>query len=195
MIKKFKKLSTPWLIVLALVATSCSDNLSENVPNTNEIGQSLIFQKGKGDNKKNLSNYVNKVAVFTTQRDDDHGSSLYLVTNEWVFRCSGNTNGREAETFGRKRAITYTKPGAKFDFPAIGLSPVEGGHTGNPVSFVLNDDGKIPAEAPKNWNEKNGVSWKTAVIEVFAAQAASYTSVGKNGRFSRKVGDPVFKED
>ena len=46
MIKKFKKLSTPWLIVLALVATSCSDNLSENVPNTNEIGQSLIFKKG-----------------------------------------------------------------------------------------------------------------------------------------------------
>ncbi len=195
MIKKFKKLSTPWLIVLALVATSFSDILSGNVPNTNEIGQSLIFQKGKVDNKKNLSNYVNKVAVFTTQKDDDHGSSLYLVTSEWVFRCSGNTNGRVAETFGRKRAITYTKPGANFDLPAVGLLPVEGTHTGNPVTFVLNGDGTIPTDAPINWNEKNGVSWQKAATEVLAAQVASNTDVGETGRFSRKVGELVFKKD
>lgn len=137
----------------------------------------------------------NKTAVFTTQRDESHGSSLYLVVGDWVFRCSGNTNGRYAETFGRKREITYTKPGATFDFPALGLSPVEGGHTGNPVSAVLNDTGKIPSIPPPNWNATNGVSWDTAAIEVNAAYMASLTDVGATGRFSHRVGERKFQRD
>ncbi|NEO76300.1 hypothetical protein [Moorena sp. SIO4G3] len=142
--------------------------------------------------------YSNKVAVFTTNRDQqtkNYGSSLYLVKKDWVLRCSGNTNGRDAETFARKRAITYTKPGATFDFPALGLTPVEGGHTGNPITAVLNDTGKIPQDPPPNWNAKNGVSWETAAIEVLAAEAATTTEVAQSGRFSRKVGELVFKPD
>ncbi len=137
----------------------------------------------------------NLVAVFTTNRNADHGSSLYLVTADWVIRCSGNTNGRNAETFARRRAITYTRLGASFNFPALGLSPVEGGHTGNPVSAVLNNTGQIPQDAPANWNANNGVSWATAAIEVLAAQAATNTDVAQTGWFSRRVGQLVFTAD
>jgi hypothetical protein len=137
----------------------------------------------------------NLVAVFTTNRGDQYGSSLYFVTADWVLRCSGNTNGRNAETFGRRRGITYTRPGASFDFPALGLSPVEGGHTGNPVSAVLNNTGVIPQDPPANWNAHNGVSWATAALEVNAALAATLTAVAAGGRFSRRVGENVFRAD
>lgn len=106
----------------------------------------------------------NQIAVFTTMREPDnggsYGSSLYLVTADWIFRCSGNKRGgRVAETFGRKRSIIYVKQGAGFYFPALGLTPEEGGHTGNPVSAVLSDTGNIPDKAPGNWQSTNGVSW------------------------------------
>ena len=119
----------------------------------------------------------NKVVVFTTSRGENYGSSLYLITKEWVLRCSGNTNGRDAEVFARKRNIVYKKAGAVFDLPALALVPVEGGHTGNPISAVLNDTGEIPQDAPDNWNANNGVSWQTAATEVLAAEAAILTSV------------------
>jgi len=137
----------------------------------------------------------NKIAVFTTNRGGNYGSSLYLVTADWVFRCSGNTNGRQAETFARRRAITYTRPGAGFDFPALGLTPVEGEHTGNPVSAVLSDKAQLPQEAPASWVSTNGVSWATAAIEVLAAEAAAHTDMGRTGRFSRQVGQLGFTQD
>jgi hypothetical protein len=137
----------------------------------------------------------NFLAVFTTKRDGCYGSSLYLVTPDWVLRCSGNTNGRNAETLARKRNIIYTKPGAVFQFPALGLTPVEGGHTGNRISAVINLTGEIPQNAPINWNQINGISWQSAVNEIIAAEAATHTKLGKTGRFSRSIGQLTFKND
>ncbi|MFT5254660.1 MAG: hypothetical protein ACI87N_003737, partial [Flavobacteriales bacterium] len=83
--------------------------------------------------------------------------------------------------------------GASFDFPALDLGPVEGGHTGNKVSAVLSKVAKIPQDAPANWNTNNGVPWATAATEVLAAEAASHTKIADSGRFSHIVGEKTFK--
>ncbi len=137
----------------------------------------------------------NQTTVFTTQRNGDYGSSLYLVTTDWVLRCSGNTNGREATTFARKRDISYTKSDITLYYPAVGFTPKEGKHTGNLITAVLNKTGKIPQDAPANWNSENGVSWESAAEEIRAAEAATRLPVAETGRFSRKVGEQTFKND
>ncbi|MCT4601378.1 MAG: hypothetical protein N4A59_00565 [Marinifilum sp.] len=138
----------------------------------------------------------NRITVFTTKREGHYGSSLYLITPDWILRCSGNKRGgRVAETFARKRSIIYKNPGAVFTFPALGLTPEEGGHTGNAITAVLNDTGEIPNEAPDNWNYIDGVSWQKAIQEIKDAKAALHTEVAEIGRFSRKVGTTTFNKD
>jgi hypothetical protein len=113
-----------------------------------------------------------------------------------VLRCSGNTNDRQATTFARRRNITYKiANGPTYNFPVLGSTPLEGGHVGNLVTAILNNTGKIPQDVPPNWNAHNGVSWKTAAIEVLAAEAATYTQLAQTGRFSRQVGQLVFTAD
>lgn len=136
----------------------------------------------------------NSTAVFTTCRGSAYGSSLYLVTGDWVLRCSGNSNGRTPETFARKRAIIYVRPGQTFSGPALSLTPVEGGHTGNKISAVLNISGEIPEQAPESWNAHNGISWADARNEVLAAEAETQKP-GVSDRFSRVVGQGSFKAD
>jgi len=108
----------------------------------------------------------NVETMFITQRVGQYGSSLYKITPKWVLRCSGNNSGadRESTTFIRKRAIKYEKKGKTFQNPAIGLSPVEGGHTGNPIVLIINS--LDPKKRPNCWKEINGMPWVVAVSDI-----------------------------
>ena len=131
----------------------------------------------------------NTRAVFiTTRPGGQHGSSLYMVTAHWVLRCSGNTNGRDAETFIRKRDCVYVQGGISLPHPAVGAFPHEGGHDGNQITAILSTGAQldIPAVAPKEWVANNGVSWATAVAEVNDSMLYAQTMSG--ARASRRVG-------
>ncbi|GFM88859.1 hypothetical protein PSCICO_42580 [Pseudomonas cichorii] len=135
----------------------------------------------------------NHACQFITWRGAGYGASLYYVTAHWVIRCSGNTNGRHAETFIRRRDIDY--PGAPGQIvhprPALGLFPREGGHNGNAITCVLN---RIESGSqPREWIENNGVSWATAVAEIDAA--ILYAQSTQHERASRMVGGGNFSQD
>jgi hypothetical protein len=128
-------------------------------------------------------------AVFITTRPGlDYGSSLYMVTAHWVLRCSGNTNGRIAETFIRKRDCAYVLGRITAQTLSVGASPVEGGHDGNEITAILRTGATldIPAAAPGSWVANNGVPWATALAEV--NDAMLYAQQMSRGRASRAVG-------
>jgi hypothetical protein len=131
----------------------------------------------------------NSRATFVTTRPGgSHGSSLYMVTAHWVLRCSGNTNGRTAETFIRKRDCSYKLGNVSSQTPSVGASSVEGGHTGNEISEILSTGATLsfPVGVPATWVANNGVTWAVAVAEVDAAMLYAQTMSGE--RASRKVG-------
>lgn len=148
---------------------------------------------------------ANHRALFITGRDGGHsGSSLYMVTAHWVLRCSGNVTewdlglkgykpgGRLSTTFVRKRDIYYSRDDSHSRIPSVGAQPVEGGHTGHPITQILStgDNLIFPGAAPGTWVSENGVTWGVAVAEIDAAAAfARQTGCPKA---ARHVGTRVF---
>lgn len=137
---------------------------------------------------------VNKRAAFITQGPGNCGSSLYIVTEYWVIRCSGNnTGGRSSETFIRKRKITYIGDGGTFTEPKVGAFPREGGHDGNGIVAILDVDNLSGDNAPHQWKEANGVSWKKAYDE--CQDALKHVIATFTLRASREVGQNAFHAD
>ena len=135
---------------------------------------------------------LNKRAAFITNAGSGHGSSLYCVTAHWVIRCSGNNTGdRVSTTFLRKRSIEYKKGGLS-DTASLGAEPIEGTHTGHPISEILDID-NLPQNAPQTWVSTNGVSWDTAVNEIHAAMEFARNTGYQ--RASREVGRVDFEQD
>jgi hypothetical protein len=133
--------------------------------------------------------------AFITNDDGDGGSSLYVVTANWVIRCSGNTSrGRTATTFIRKRPVEYVLANAQTtQNPMVGAFPREGGHDGHKIAAILDMATLEQIQEPAQWRSANGVSWAKAVAEVDAALA--YARETQYERASRKVDRTAFARD
>ncbi len=135
----------------------------------------------------------NVETIFITNSDDpDAGSSLYIVSEHWVIRCSGNaTGGRVPETFIRRRQIEYIVGENRFAAPSIGAYPREGEHDGNRIVAILQDLSRD--REPPEWRSRNGVAWETAVNEI--REAREYARITQRPRASRRVGAAEFQPD
>lgn len=138
----------------------------------------------------------NARTAFITNDDAKGGSSLYVVTANWVIRCSGNNDPprRRSTTFIRRRPVEYVLPdGRTTQHPMVGAFPREGEHNGHKIAVILNMETLERIPEPAEWRSANGVSWATAVAEIDAAM--EYARQTQYPRASREVNRTNFAQD
>jgi hypothetical protein len=141
----------------------------------------------------------NERVVFITG-EEGRGSSLYMVTANWVLRCSGHHDRqgpigerRRATTFIRRRGIVYMSGLNRGNRAEVGYTPIEQDnphddtHIGHPITCIVARGEELawPRREPYEWNDRNGVSWEVACREI--DEAAEYARTTQRQRASRDV--------
>lgn len=134
---------------------------------------------------------ANTITTFITQGSTHHGSSLYSTNEDYVFRVSGNSaDGETPTTFLQKDEIVYIKNGVQSGQPSIDARPKVGEHEGDPIVEVLE---VLNPVTPAGWNATNGVPWKDAYNEIWAAAMYVENANPKPEKASRRIGHPVVQ--